>query len=133
MLFLLESSVCFQGQENRAAYLYAAATLPQYRSRGIMGGMIRFAADFCRSAGFHSIVLVPAEESLFGYYGRSGFKTAFYGAYESFRVSEHTGPAAAVLPVDIPEMERTIGRGYRYFGAGGALGFDTLAAQTVLE
>lgn len=26
-----------------------------------------------------------------------------------------------------------IGRGYRYFGAGGALGFDTMAAQAVLE
>ncbi len=26
-----------------------------------------------------------------------------------------------------------IKEGYRYFGAGGALGFDTLAAQTVLE
>ena len=26
-----------------------------------------------------------------------------------------------------------IGHGYLYFGAGGALGFDTLAAQTVLE
>lgn len=26
-----------------------------------------------------------------------------------------------------------IENGYRYFGAGGALGFDTLAAQTVLE
>ena len=26
-----------------------------------------------------------------------------------------------------------INNGYRYFGAGGALGFDTLAAQTVLE
>ena len=30
-------------------------------------------------------------------------------------------------------VEDAIGRGYRYFGAGGALGFDTLAAQTVLE
>lgn len=26
-----------------------------------------------------------------------------------------------------------IENGYRYFGAGGALGFDTLAAQTILE
>lgn len=26
-----------------------------------------------------------------------------------------------------------IGKGYLYFGAGGALGFDTLAAQTVLD
>lgn len=30
-------------------------------------------------------------------------------------------------------VEEDISRGYRYFGAGGALGFDTLAAQTVLD
>ncbi len=30
-------------------------------------------------------------------------------------------------------LEDLIARGYCYFGAGGALGFDTLAAQTVLE
>lgn len=30
-------------------------------------------------------------------------------------------------------IEDLIERGYCYFGAGGALGFDTLAAQTVLE
>lgn len=31
------------------------------------------------------------------------------------------------------EIERSIQAGYVYFGAGGALGFDTLAAQTVLK
>lgn len=35
------------------------------------------------------------------------------------------------------ELEKTvielINKGYRYFGAGGALGFDTIAAQTVLK
>lgn len=30
-------------------------------------------------------------------------------------------------------VRRLIGRGIRYFGAGGALGFDTLAARTVLN
>ena len=30
-------------------------------------------------------------------------------------------------------MIEAIEQGYRYFGCGGALGFDTLAAQTVLE
>ena len=30
-------------------------------------------------------------------------------------------------------VEREIQNGYRFFGAGGALGFDTMAAQTVLE
>ena len=44
-------------------------------------------------------------------------------------------------PAEIPSIKAkltkallsAIDRGYRYFGAGGALGFDTLAAQTVLE
>ena len=30
-------------------------------------------------------------------------------------------------------VEDLINQGYCYFGAGGALGFDTLAAQTVLD
>ena len=38
-----------------------------------------------------------------------------------------------VLVENLEETVRQlIGRGIRYFGAGGALGFDTLAAQTVL-
>lgn len=31
------------------------------------------------------------------------------------------------------EIIKLVEKNYRYFGAGGALGFDTLAAQTVLE
>lgn len=39
-----------------------------------------------------------------------------------------------VLSQWLEDTVRTlIGQGYRYFGAGGALGFDTLAAQTVLR
>lgn len=30
-------------------------------------------------------------------------------------------------------LEELIEKGYLYFGAGGALGFDTVAAQSVLE
>lgn len=33
----------------------------------------------------------------------------------------------------IETIEESIEKGYRFFGAGGALGFDTIAAQTVLE
>lgn len=47
----------------------------------------------------------------------------------------------AIPPRDVPiikeKLKKTlihyINQGYLYFGAGGALGFDTLAAQTVLE
>lgn len=44
---------------------------------------------------------------------------------------------ARVLPALAGELEQTlrrlIGEWVRYFGAGGALGFDTLAAETVLR
>ena len=44
---------------------------------------------------------------------------------------------ARSLPALAKELEQTlrrlIGAGVRYFGAGGALGFDTLAAETVLR
>lgn len=44
---------------------------------------------------------------------------------------------ARVLPALAGELEQTlrrlIGEGVRYFGAGGALEFDTLAAETVLR
>lgn len=44
---------------------------------------------------------------------------------------------ARVLPALAGELEQTlrrlIGEGVRYSGAGGALGFDTLAAETVLR
>ena len=33
----------------------------------------------------------------------------------------------------IETIAESIEKGYRFFGAGGALGFDTIAAQTVLE
>lgn len=46
-----------------------------------------------------------------------------------------------IPPEQLPKIVRRleeiivelIGDGYRYFGAGGALGFDTLAAQTILD
>lgn len=49
----------------------------------------------------------------------------------------HRAIPARALPALAEELEQTlrrlIGEGMRYFGAGGALGFDTLAAETVLR
>lgn len=82
MFFLLDSTVWISGAEHQAAYLYAAATLPEYRSRGFMGRMIQFSGELCRAMGKGYIVLVPASESLFDYYSRFGFQTYFYDAPE---------------------------------------------------
>lgn len=89
MFFLLDSTVWISGAEHQAAYLYAAATLPEYRSRGFMGRMIRFSGELCRAKGKDYIVLVPAGESLFDYYSRFGFQTYFYDTTEVWRPSSN--------------------------------------------
>ena len=113
MLFLLDCSVWIGGREVPAAYLYAAATLPAYRSRGIMGRMIGYAADYVRSCGYGGIVLVPAEPGLFDYYGRFGFQTCFYDVLEELvsggEPSGAAGPSAD--PADfsaLEQMRRTV-------------------------
>lgn len=76
-LFLLPASVRCGTQSFSVFYLFAAATLPSHRGCGYMGDLIRAAQQNCRSERVDGIVLLPAEESLYGYYARFGFETAF--------------------------------------------------------
>ncbi len=73
--YLLPSEIkienfCFNGK-----YLYAAATKNEFRGRGLMGGLIEEAKEYCKSRN-EFISLVPASESLYDYYSRFGFKTS---------------------------------------------------------
>lgn len=108
MFFLLDCSVWAGGSEVPAAYLYAAATMPAYRSRGIMGRMIRYAAGFVSSCGYGGIVLVPAEPGLFDYYGRFGFRTCFYDAVEDIVPERDPIDSAGlgIAPTDFSTLER---------------------------
>lgn len=58
-------------------YIYAAATLPQFRGRGIMSRLIDAAAAHAASKGCIFTFLLPASDSLYNYYGKLGFETAF--------------------------------------------------------
>lgn len=73
-LYLIDGELCGK----KGYYLFAAATFSAYRGNGCMAKLLekakRFAADNSKSF----IALVPAEKSLFGYYSRFGYKTAFY-------------------------------------------------------
>lgn len=77
MLFLLEGKVKTNNATLNAYYLYAAATLKEFRGKGIMGQMLEAAKELARSRGVDLICLKPAEESLYGYYSRYGYKTVF--------------------------------------------------------
>jgi len=69
MLFLLNGEI----NGCSCKYIYAACTAKAARCRGLMGSLIEYAKEFCRSHGVDFIFLVPGEESLYSYYSRFGF------------------------------------------------------------
>lgn len=58
--------------DKKGFYLYAAATLPAYRGRGMMGALLKEALQYAKSVA-DFVYLCPAEKSLYDYYRRYGF------------------------------------------------------------
>ena len=71
---IIRCDLSIEGKRVSAVYFYALATLPEYRGRGIMSSMIRFALDKYAADGISYAMIVPAEEGLVGYYRRFGFE-----------------------------------------------------------
>lgn len=68
--YLLPLTYEKKGQEPvKSWYLYAAATLPEYRGRGYFAEIL----VFIRKNIQEPVILVPAEASLVGYYEKQGF------------------------------------------------------------
>ncbi len=74
----------------KAAYIYAIAAFQSCRGRGIGSRLIRAALEELR--GYDAVFLVPAEESLFGYYERFGFRAVS-------TIREERVPAGTPLPL----------------------------------
>lgn len=65
------------GADLPAAYIYAVATLPAHRGRGLCRELLNFAEDELRKRGFACTVLTPGEPSLFAFYRDLGYTAAF--------------------------------------------------------
>ncbi len=72
---LLAVPVTMQGE--KGAYFYGLATKPACRAQGKMTALMEHAAEVLAQRGCRFITLIPAEESLFGYYEKHGFQKAF--------------------------------------------------------
>lgn len=59
----------------KAAYLYGIATFKMHQGKGIGSKLVLEGVAYLKKQGYAVILLVPAEESLFGYYKRFGFRT----------------------------------------------------------
>lgn len=56
-----------------AAYVYAVATLPDFRRRGIAGALLEHAETALRARGGEALLLVPASDGLRDYYAKFGY------------------------------------------------------------
>ncbi len=77
-LYLLKCNITSDGRIYNGRYLYAAATLTEYRKNGIMARLINEAEEFIVNNNIDFIALVPASEKLYGYYAKYGFESLMY-------------------------------------------------------
>ena len=60
------------------AYVYAVATAPERRGRGLCRALMRELENALAAQGLAFTVLCPAEPSLYDLYAKMGYETAFY-------------------------------------------------------
>ncbi|NTV90911.1 MAG: GNAT family N-acetyltransferase, partial [Clostridiales bacterium] len=82
---LASMSACFpvtyaksDSNTQKLLYVYAFATAPDYRGKGYGAMLLEELEKSARDKGCEGLVLVPANEGLFGYYGKLGFSEAFF-------------------------------------------------------
>lgn len=89
-LTLLDS----EGGRGRCGYIYAVAVSPEHRHKGLGAGLSRMAAELSRRRGAELICTLPAEDSLYGWYGE------ILGLVCALRRSVSSAAAAPLYPVE---------------------------------
>lgn len=77
MLFLLEGNMVLNAVSYPSYYLYAACTAKSHRGKGIMAKLLEKAKETACERNKYFICLMPAEDSLFDFYKKFGYKSVF--------------------------------------------------------
>lgn len=67
----------FDGSRLEGSYLYAAATMPEYRGKGIMSRIIKEGNEAAAAEGKDISLLITENDSLFDFYSRLSYKPVF--------------------------------------------------------
>ncbi len=78
MLSLLPVTLKSAGWAKKARYIFAVATKKNHRGLGISTRLMEEAHKLIKEEGGVAGLLVPAEESLFSFYQKRGYETAFF-------------------------------------------------------
>lgn len=77
VLYWIEAAYQAGGETLSVRYIFAAATAKSARSKGYMSALLRYTRQTAAARQIDLLFLVPAEETLFAYYGARGFQNAF--------------------------------------------------------
>ncbi|MDR0889452.1 MAG: GNAT family N-acetyltransferase [Oscillospiraceae bacterium] len=86
------------GETFPTAYLYAVCTHWAWRGQGLSRAVLAFAEAQLRAQGYAFVSLVPAEPSLFAFYGRQGYHPAFY--QRSYTVAASQSAFGSIAEID---------------------------------
>lgn len=100
--------VTADGRTFPSAMLYAVATHPEYRGRGFASRLMDFCDRHLKQNRMEMSVIVPAEERLFDFYGKLGYKKGFYVREISVEAGSITGitGGTASWPLMMPASPR---------------------------
>ncbi|MDD4134401.1 MAG: GNAT family N-acetyltransferase [Eubacteriales bacterium] len=90
MLSMLPISLVVSGKSYPARYVFAVATLRQFRGQGLSSQLLDAAHQHMTVSGEAASVLVPARPSLFDFYGKRGYETRFF--IDSLNISSREIP-----------------------------------------
>lgn len=89
MLALPEVTLTFgDGWNVKAGYVYALATAPEARGKGYAAQLLNYACAMLKERQFDCILTVPAQPSLFAFFGQNGFEPGFYHRVVTARPGE---------------------------------------------
>lgn len=119
-VYLIPAGVLVSGKKEQAHYIFAAATSPRYRSRGLMSALLARAAEVGEGRGDRWSAVLPADDGLYRFYASAGYSD-FFTARIADVPAECLGSAAA--PADFQPDWAALSRcrGTSLAGNGGSL------------
>ena len=82
------------------AYVYAVATAPAHRGRGLCRALMGELEDALAAQGMSFAALCPAEASLYDFYAQKGYETAFYRRTRQIAAGDREIALTPVGPVE---------------------------------
>jgi len=92
---------CRKGK--KVAYIYAVATGKAYRGRGLCHRLMEKTHEILKGRGYVGAILVPAEGSLFDFYGKMGYLPCCPGGIPGEKLTDKMAEEMGLTPISMEE------------------------------